>query len=168
MAPLPLVGMPADTYENNGLYFHSLGDKYVRAVADVSKCLPVMIPSLGEALDIDAALGVLNLEATEARDFFVEPITVRPGVQRSVDCEYFRLEHLTPTARAAIAVPASGPHCLHVLAGAVLVERHDGADLGVLARGESALVPALVGAYRVIASEEPALVVRVEVPPYAA
>ena len=55
MASLPLVGMPADTYENNGLYFHSLGDKYVRAVADVSKCLPVMIPSLGEALDIDSA-----------------------------------------------------------------------------------------------------------------
>jgi putative glutamine amidotransferase len=56
MAPLPLVGMPADTYESNGLYFHSLGDKYVRAVSDVSKCLPVMIPSIGEALDLDALL----------------------------------------------------------------------------------------------------------------
>ncbi|MFO0991012.1 MAG: gamma-glutamyl-gamma-aminobutyrate hydrolase family protein [Hyphomicrobiales bacterium] len=56
MASLPLVGMPGDTHESNGLYFHLLGDKYVRAVADVSKCLPVMIPSIGEALDIDAVL----------------------------------------------------------------------------------------------------------------
>lgn len=56
MPSLPLVGMPADTYEKNGLYFHSLGDKYVRAVLDVSKCLPVMIPSIGEELDVDSAL----------------------------------------------------------------------------------------------------------------
>lgn len=119
-------------------------------------------------IDIDAALGVLNLEATRAADFVVDAKTVRPGVQRTVDCEYFRLDHLTPTVGASIEVPAAGPHCLHALAGAVRVERHDGADLGVLVRGESAFVPALVGAYRVTATEEPALLVKVEVPPYAA
>ncbi|CAN5474250.1 gamma-glutamyl-gamma-aminobutyrate hydrolase family protein [soil metagenome] len=52
----PLVGLPSDTYENNKLQFHSLGDKYVRAVADVAQCLPVMIPSIAEALDMDALL----------------------------------------------------------------------------------------------------------------
>ena len=36
--------------------FHSLGDKYVRAVSDVSKCLPVMIPAIAEALDLEALL----------------------------------------------------------------------------------------------------------------
>jgi putative glutamine amidotransferase len=53
---LPLVGLPADTYESSKLLFHSLGDKYARAVAEVSKCLPVMIPSLAEAMDLDALL----------------------------------------------------------------------------------------------------------------
>jgi putative glutamine amidotransferase len=56
----PLVGLPADTYENHGLYFHSLGDKYVRAVSEVAQCLPVMIPSIGEALEIDAMLDRLD------------------------------------------------------------------------------------------------------------
>jgi putative glutamine amidotransferase len=56
MPSLPLVGLSADTHEANGMLFHSLGDKYVRAVSDVAKCLPVMIPSIGEALDLAALL----------------------------------------------------------------------------------------------------------------
>jgi putative glutamine amidotransferase len=51
---IPLVGLPADTYENHGFLFHSLGDKYVRAVAEVSRCTPVMIPSI--VLDLDTLL----------------------------------------------------------------------------------------------------------------
>jgi putative glutamine amidotransferase len=54
--PFPLVGLPADTYENHGFLFHSLGDKYVRAVAEVSACTPVMIPSMIDALHIDDLL----------------------------------------------------------------------------------------------------------------
>ena len=54
--PMPLVGLPADTYENAGFMFHSLGDKYVRALADVSKVLPVMIPSMIDVLNLDALL----------------------------------------------------------------------------------------------------------------
>jgi putative glutamine amidotransferase len=54
--PLPLVGLPADTYENSKLVFHSLGDKYARAVAEVSRCLPVMVPAIAEAMDLDALL----------------------------------------------------------------------------------------------------------------
>ncbi len=56
MPSLPLVGLSADTHEANGMLFHSLGDKYVRAVSDVAKCLPVMIPSIGEALDLEGLL----------------------------------------------------------------------------------------------------------------
>jgi hypothetical protein len=52
----PLVGLPADTYEAHGFLFHSLGDKYVRAVAEVSKCTPVMIPSMIDALHLDQLL----------------------------------------------------------------------------------------------------------------
>ena len=52
----PLVGLPADTYENHGFLFHSLGDKYVRAVAEVSKCTPLMIPSMIDAVHLDQLL----------------------------------------------------------------------------------------------------------------
>lgn len=54
---LPLVGLPADTYENHGFLFHSLGDKYVRALTDVSHVFPVMIPSVIDVLNLDAMLG---------------------------------------------------------------------------------------------------------------
>lgn len=55
----PLVGLPADTYENHGLLFHSLGDKYVRAVVDVARCPAVMLPSIGEET-LDAILDHLS------------------------------------------------------------------------------------------------------------
>jgi mannose-6-phosphate isomerase class I len=116
-------------------------------------------------LDIEGALEAVNLAATRPEDFIVERKRVRPGVARSVDCEYFRLEHLEPTASLAIDVPASSPHCLHALAGSVSVWRRQ-EELGTLERGESAFAPAAVGAYRIVAEAEPAAVVRVSLPPY--
>ena len=56
----PLVGLPADTYENHGFLFHSLGDKYVRAVAEVSKCTPLMIPAMIDAVHLDHLLDPLR------------------------------------------------------------------------------------------------------------
>jgi putative glutamine amidotransferase len=53
---MPLVGLPADTYENHGFLFHSLGDKYVRALAEVSHVAPVMIPSIIDVLNLDSLL----------------------------------------------------------------------------------------------------------------
>jgi hypothetical protein len=117
-------------------------------------------------VDIDAALQAVNRTATRAEEFLVEPKRVRPGVQRSVDCEYFRLEHLEPTPSLPVNVPASGPHCLHALAGRVGVLRDDGSELGTLERGESAFVPVGVGAYRLEAGGAPAAVVKVTLPPY--
>ena len=116
-------------------------------------------------LDIEAALQAVNLAATKPQDFIVEPKRVRPGVSRSVDCEYFRLEHLEPTASLAIDVPASAPHCLHAIAGSISVRR-GGEEIAKVERGESAFVPAGVGAYRIVADSEPASVVRVTLPPY--
>ena len=53
---LPLVGLPADTYESHGFMYHSLGDKYVAALAEVGKVLPVMIPSMIDVLNLDSLL----------------------------------------------------------------------------------------------------------------
>ncbi len=118
-------------------------------------------------IDVEAALAALNLTATAPAEFVCEPTPVRPGVRRSVVGEDFRLEHLDPTAGLAVDVPASAPHSLHVLAGRVRMRRHDGGELGALERGESALVPARVGAYRVVAEGMPAALVKADLPPYA-
>jgi putative glutamine amidotransferase len=52
----PLVGLPADTYEKDGFLFHSLGDKYARALTDVSGVLPIMIPSMFDTSAIETLL----------------------------------------------------------------------------------------------------------------
>jgi mannose-6-phosphate isomerase class I len=118
-------------------------------------------------IDIDATFAAVNLAATRPEEFIVAPRRVRQGVHRSVDSEYFRLEHLAPTTLASVDVPATPPHTLHVLSGAVSVYATDGEVVGRLARGESALVPVGVGAYRVAADQEPAMLIKAELPPYA-
>jgi mannose-6-phosphate isomerase class I len=117
-------------------------------------------------VDIEGALRALNRTATRAEDFIVEPKPVRPGVDRSVDGEYFRLEHCRPTPHRVVDAPASGPHSLHVLSGSVRLQRSDGSELATLARGESAFVPAGVAAYRIAADGSSASVVRALLPPY--
>lgn len=52
----PLVGVPADTYTVGPHLYHSAGDKYLRAVAEVAHCLPLVIPAMADALDLDALL----------------------------------------------------------------------------------------------------------------
>jgi mannose-6-phosphate isomerase class I len=116
-------------------------------------------------IDVDAALEALNLRATSPAEFVVKPKLVRPGVRRSVDCEHFRLEHLEPTLGVSVDVPASTPHSLHALAGHVRLQRGDGRELGTLERGESALVPVNVGAYRIVAVGAPSALVKVDLPP---
>lgn len=53
------VGLPADTYEKDGLVFHSVGDKYIRAVVEVAGCPALMLPALGET-HLDALLDGLS------------------------------------------------------------------------------------------------------------
>lgn len=108
-------------------------------------------------VDVAAAVAALNLRATRPEEFLREPAPVqgRDGAFVSVDCEFFRVEHLRPMAGRDVTVPPSGPHCLHCLAGAVDVFDARGASIGRLARGESALVPFAVGAYRVVATADP-------------
>jgi len=117
-------------------------------------------------VDVAATIAALNLERTEPAEFVVARAAVpgRPGVSRSVDSAEYRLEHLEPTALVAVDVPASAPHSLHALAGAVTVYASDGAVVGRLVCGDSALVPIGVGAYRVAADAEPAEVLKVEIP----
>jgi putative glutamine amidotransferase len=56
----PLVGLPADTYEKDGFLFHSLGDKYARALTEVSDVIPVMIPSMFDEKQMEELLDRLD------------------------------------------------------------------------------------------------------------
>jgi len=116
-------------------------------------------------VDIAAAINALNLRATRPEEFFAQrhPVPGHDGVFVSVDCEYFRVEHLMPDPGCPINVPESGPHSLHCLGGEIQVSSHSGHAIGCLERGESALVPVGVGAYRVDAAAR-ADVVRVTLP----
>src|SRR3546814_99869 len=60
-SPLPLVGVLACVRPVDGQPFHTVGDKYVRALAISSGVAPLMIPSLGEDLvDLRRLVGALD------------------------------------------------------------------------------------------------------------
>src|SRR5690606_34355032 len=56
----PLIGLPACVRQLDGQPFHVIGDKYVRAIAEASDAIPLVLPALGELLDIPAALDGLD------------------------------------------------------------------------------------------------------------
>jgi putative glutamine amidotransferase len=49
----PLIGIPADRKLLGHHYFHCVGEKYLHAVAEGADAIPVLIPSLGEGLELD-------------------------------------------------------------------------------------------------------------------
>ncbi|MBK6727931.1 MAG: gamma-glutamyl-gamma-aminobutyrate hydrolase family protein [Xanthomonadales bacterium] len=56
----PLVGLPADRRMIGPHPTQTVGEKYIRAVVDGARCLPVLIPSLDPALDLRATLAELD------------------------------------------------------------------------------------------------------------
>jgi len=53
-ANAPTIVLPACRWDKDGLSYHTIGDKYVRAVAAAVGGLPVMLPSLAEHYDIES------------------------------------------------------------------------------------------------------------------
>jgi len=56
----PLIGIPADRRILGKHPFHCVGEKYITAVAEGAKAIPVLIPSLGEGLDLEQILSRLD------------------------------------------------------------------------------------------------------------
>lgn len=52
----PVIGIPADRRVIGAHPFHVVGEKYIRAVADAAGAIPLLVPVLGEQLDLDALL----------------------------------------------------------------------------------------------------------------
>ncbi|HEY5622336.1 MAG TPA: hypothetical protein VIV14_01160, partial [Gammaproteobacteria bacterium] len=117
-------------------------------------------------VDVAAAIDALNLLGTRPEEFIVEPAPVggSVGVYRSIDSAAFRVEHLRPTESMAIDVAADRAHCLHAIRGSVQLTNSVGAHVGSLDRGESAVVPEGVGAYRLTSDEPASEIIRVSLP----
>ena len=49
----PLIGIPADRRLLGNHWFHCIGEKYIRAVAEAAGATPVLVPSLGGEHDLD-------------------------------------------------------------------------------------------------------------------
>lgn len=60
MANRPLIGITCCTQRIGAHPFHVAGDKYVRAVCDGAGAVPVLIPALGEGIEVAALLDRLD------------------------------------------------------------------------------------------------------------
>ena len=48
----PLIGLPACSRIIDGMPYHTIGDKYLRAVAEAADSIPLAIPAFGDLLDL--------------------------------------------------------------------------------------------------------------------
>jgi putative glutamine amidotransferase len=60
MLPPPIVGIPCCLRTVNERVVHSVADRYPDAVIDAAGCLPVVIPAVGERVDVRAILDRLD------------------------------------------------------------------------------------------------------------
>jgi putative glutamine amidotransferase len=60
MRPVPLIGVPSDRKQIGPHPFQAVGEKYLRAIIDSDAGLPLMIPSMDPALDIDSVLAAFD------------------------------------------------------------------------------------------------------------
>jgi putative glutamine amidotransferase len=80
----PLVGVPSClTLRDDGFAFHQVGAKYVDAVIDGAGGLPVLIPAIGERLEIDPLLDRLDGLLITGSPSNVEPHHYRGPAARS-------------------------------------------------------------------------------------
>jgi putative glutamine amidotransferase len=57
---LPLIGIPATPHENEGHTSHRVSEKYVYAAAELTRCVPILIPAIGECVSNSCLLEVLD------------------------------------------------------------------------------------------------------------
>lgn len=58
--PRPLIGVPADVKPIEHAPFHAVGDKYLRAISEVSDAIPLVVPAFGDWFDRTELLGSLD------------------------------------------------------------------------------------------------------------
>ncbi len=52
----PIIGVPADRRLLGSHWFHCVGEKYLRAIAEAADALPLIVPAFGEDLELEVLL----------------------------------------------------------------------------------------------------------------
>ena len=118
-------------------------------------------------IDVDKTLQALNFRATKSADFVVtpRPLIGRPGVFRSVQSEWFVVDHLRPRPEADVRLPSGIPvHTLHAVRGTVELRTSYNRTPMSLTRGQSALMAVTIGSYLLTTADSDAEVVMVTIP----
>ncbi len=101
--PIPLVAVTADVRDADGYRWHAAAETYVKAVTIGLGGLPVVVPSLGDALDIEALLervdGVL---VTGSRSNVHPPLYGAEADAASEPYDHARDATTLPLIRAAL------------------------------------------------------------------
>ena len=100
----PLIGLPACSKQIGDQTYHTIGDKYVRAVAEAAEAVPLAFPALAELSDTPAILDGLDGIVLTGSPSNVHPD--RYGVAPSPEAEPYdeaRDATTLPLIRAAIA-----------------------------------------------------------------
>ena len=56
----PLIGIPATPYENEGHTSHRVSEKYVHCVVEMTGCVPILIPAVGDAVSTSCLVEILD------------------------------------------------------------------------------------------------------------
>ncbi len=102
---LPRIGIPADRRQLGAHPFQAVGEKYIHAVSRAARGLPLLIPVLPEALDLDEVLASVDGILLTGSPSNVEPTRYggdpsRPGTLHDPERDGTTLE-LIPRAIAA-------------------------------------------------------------------
>lgn len=90
--------------DKEGQNYHTIGDKYVRAVATTAGCLPLMLPSLGEHLDATAIVRRMDGIVLTGSPSNVHPENYgTPAHEKAEPYDTWRDEVTLPLIRAALA-----------------------------------------------------------------
>ncbi len=109
--PVPLVGITCCRKTSGAFPVHSVGEKYVTAVADAAGALAVLVPALGARLDLVALLGRLDGILLTGSPSNIEPHHYDGGPEPADnETDPDRDETSLPLIRAAVAsgVPLLG------------------------------------------------------------
>jgi putative glutamine amidotransferase len=52
----PVIGIPADRRLLGKHWFHAVGEKYLRAIADAAGALPLIVPAFGDSIEMETLL----------------------------------------------------------------------------------------------------------------
>ncbi len=60
MSSLPIIGIPCNRLEFKGAPIHAVKQQYIKALVEVTKCLPLLIPAIGQNFDLRSIAGRID------------------------------------------------------------------------------------------------------------